>query len=528
MERALPGNTLADSNPFDQFDAPPPSPSADAPAANPFDQFDTHSEEMKTPIHNKGNLLPSTNEFGDLAGQPWAQGDQPSESHASAAGRIMQSAYDAYHNTPALLTPEAQEWVDKNMGVVGQTLVNPAMHIAGAIPAALNAGAAGVSQTAMETLGERGGRDALDLLSILPMARGERMSPNVATPKQATEPSRPRFMNEITAPDVSEMDPRNAISTLINHDISENPPRAADAGTANQWAPPDIPTVQAIKTAVAARDIPKTSAAAKSIANAFYQITDRDGAALSPDFANRLVDEASKIAEQTDQGRATVGETPIGSLVSRWQDAVRGTPITIQAAQEMDQGLGKLIDREYGPKGLSGEGRDILELQSTFRNMILNAGPEDISGGTKGFDAMNNARLAWSQAMKLDDLERIQARANRTDNPATSIKNSVNTLLSNRVKSRGYTPDETAALEQAAKRGVLGGALQVFGSRLIPIGLTAHGIFSLNPASLAAGVAGMAGSAAARAGATALQNRRLRNAATIIGSRVPVPPASIP
>lgn len=41
MERDRPGNTLADSNPFDQFDAPGPPGAVTAPTAgNPFDQFD--------------------------------------------------------------------------------------------------------------------------------------------------------------------------------------------------------------------------------------------------------------------------------------------------------------------------------------------------------------------------------------------------------------------------------------------------------------------------------------------------------
>lgn len=42
-----PGNTLADSNPFDQFDAPSATPAATA--GNPFDQFDSHSQAEPPP-----------------------------------------------------------------------------------------------------------------------------------------------------------------------------------------------------------------------------------------------------------------------------------------------------------------------------------------------------------------------------------------------------------------------------------------------------------------------------------------------
>ena len=163
--------------------------------------------------------------------------------------------------------------------------------------------------------------------------------------------------------------------------------------------------------------------------------------------------------------------------------------------------LGDLIDKEFGVKGLSKDGRKLAQIQSTFRDQIENAGPGDVTGGTTGFDALGPARKAWSQAMKMDDLERIQQRADLTDNPATSIKTQIRTLLTNRTRSRGYSPDEIDALKAAADRGLVGGALHVFGSRLLPLAAGAVGL-SHGPVSAAihAAIAQPVGSAL-RAGA---------------------------
>jgi hypothetical protein len=205
--------------------------------------------------------------------------------------------------------------------------------------------------------------------------------------------------------------------------------------------------------------------------------------------------------------------------------SLRDQPLSLQSAQEIDEALGGLIDKEFGVKGLSKDGRNLLNLQSTFRDMIANAGANDVQGGTAGFEALSGARQAWAAAMKMDDLERIQARAELTDNPATSIKSQLRVLLSNRTKARGYSDDEIEALKDAANRGVLGGALHVFGSRLLPLmgavtgGHTAGALGAVVGGGLTHGAA-----SAMRSGAEALQAGRLRKAMDVVSQGVPQPP----
>ena len=299
-------------------------------------------------------------------------------------------------------------------------------------------------------------------------------------------------------------------------------PVSANPTAITATAPAPAPVVAKAPVAVEA---PKTAAEAKSIASAYYNKAEQDGGTLTPAFANKFIDAAKRLAPQSDAGMAVSGETPITALSARLE-ALRDKPISLQAAQEIDESLGGLIDQEFGVKGLSKDGKALLDLQSDFRDMIRKAGPDDVSGGTSGFDSLVQGRKAWSQAMKMDDLERIQQRAEGTDNPATGIKSGIRTLLNNRSRVRGYSDDEIAALKQAQQRGILGGALHVFGSRLIPQAAAVGGFFGSGPlAAVAAGTASHYAATAMRAGATKLQSNRLGNALTTLGKGVPPPPS---
>ena len=128
--------------------------------------------------------------------------------------------------------------------------------------------------------------------------------------------------------------------------------------------------------------------------------------------------------------------------------------------------------------------------------------------------------------MKMSDLERIQTRADMTDNPATSVRTQIRTLLTNATKSRGYSDEERSALEDAASRGALGGALHVFGSRLVPlVALAAEtGMHGLGGGLIGAGVAHVV-AGRMRNAASSLAQSRLDNAMAILGKRVPPMPS---
>ncbi len=469
----------------------------------------------------------------------------------SSMSKIVGAATQAWQDTPPLLTPKGQEMVDQT-GPIGRQIINPALKIAGAVPAVAHAGMAALSQSLMQVFGEKGGRDALALLSSLPMVHPEMqaaVSRGLPTDPLPAEPPRPQFVSErMMPPDDVGLTPLHRIQQLIAHDDMENGIPAPDRGAANQSLIATQNAVMgasdldgAIEAAGRAAGVGRepvltgeilppgmreaggpitTSKAAKQVASAYYARAEQVGGNLTPEFTNRFLDEAEALTPQTRAGKLVSGEGPTTSLIDRIQD-LRDNPLSLREAQEIDEGLGNLIDGEYGVKGLSKEGHNLSQLQTTFRNMIEDAGPGEIEGGTEGFDALVSARKAWAQAMKMDDLERIQARAELQEVPSTGIRTGLRTLLSNKSRIRGYSPEEIAALRQAADRGVLGTALHVFGSRLIPTGLAVHGGATFNPASLAAAGVGYGVSTLARNASTALQGRRLGNAMSVLGDSVP-------
>jgi hypothetical protein len=303
------------------------------------------------------------------------------------------------------------------------------------------------------------------------------------------------------------------------------PPAGPTSSTGVPAPPPPPPPEPKFAGAGASTDAlgAKTSADAKAVAGKLYAKADAAGGTLTPAFTDKFIDEAGKIAPQTEAGRVVAGATPVTALAARLAD-LKGKPITLQGAQEIDRAIGGMIEKEYTPRGLSGDGKELLDLQSKFRDMIANAEESEVTGGKAGFDAVVEARKAWSQAMKMQDLERIQERANMTDNPATGIKSGIRTLLSNPSRSRAYSPEEISALKDAASRGVLGGALHVFGSRLIPIAAGAAGYSGGILGTLTGAGAAHVLTSGSRAAATALQTRRMQNALDTLGRSVPPAP----
>ena len=203
--------------------------------------------------------------------------------------------------------------------------------------------------------------------------------------------------------------------------------------------------------------------------------------------------------------------------------------MTLAAAQEVDQAIGKQISRQYGPGGSMKDAADLLDIQHKLRDQIDNANESDVTGGKAGFDALAPARKAWAQSMKMDDMERIKERADMTSNPTTSFQTQVKNFTTNRAKSRGWNDDEISALKDAADRGVIGGGLHLLGSRLVPY-LTAgiaggatgglSGVFAAAPG----WAAGQAVSAGARSLANTMAARRVANAMDVLNRSVPPPP----
>jgi hypothetical protein len=160
-----------------------------------------------------------------------------------------------------------------------------------------------------------------------------------------------------------------------------------------------------------------------------------------------------------------------------------GRSWSLNEVHQLDEDLGDMIDADYrNNRGLSKVGRNLLDAQQTLRRMIDNASAADVGGGGAGFAALKTARQAYSQAMKLSDLERMEARAEaegagNSDRQLASLRRQIATLRNNTKKSRGYNETELKAMTSAGKEGMINHAVQAVGTRLeflIPLWVESH------------------------------------------------------
>lgn len=304
-----------------------------APAPTP-----TIAAAPKVPAVSDAIVAPT--EYGQAYAAPASAEPAPGN---AAIERVGRAAAEAYRATPSFFMPAAQEAIDRYGGPVGQQIVNPAGKIVGGAIGAANAGMAGLSQGAMELLGEKGGRDALALASVLPMVRGEAMSPNPAVRVPDEPASRPQFVSERMAPDVSQLDPRNAITELINHDVAENPVISGPPGRGlpNQRTP-----------VLGSPESALNRAAATPLADTANVPTTATG-------APQTYEKWLALNQRPTQGDITIqGAAP--APAARIEPT---TPRSVGAAALDDNGLGELTPAQERAYAATAEGQKLLERQ---------------------------------------------------------------------------------------------------------------------------------------------------------------------
>lgn len=261
-----------------------------------------------------------------------------------------------------------------------------------------------------------------------------------------------------------------------------------------------------------ANAVPKTS---EDMIKIYKQIREKVTPGLSDttpkSFMDDFLENIQKTFSKTEEGKATSGNDAVTDLISRWEK-LKGKPISLEGAEEMDRGLNKLISKEYSIKGLTDTGRELQEIKYALRQAIDKSFAENTSN-----QALNESRKIWSQAMKLRDLEAIQDRALMTENPVTSIKSQLKTLLNNKKALRGYSKEEIDALRNAQKVGAMTGLIKFAGSGINKYIAAGFGGASGGlPGAVAAGAVTHGASEAAKAIATKMQLSKLTKAKNIV------------
>ena len=135
-----------------------------------LDQLRRDASVVNGTVPAKSFAAPVGGEFGEISAQPWAQGEPPSDNARAPAAKIADAAIQGWQNTEPVLTDKAKELLDKYTYPEIAAAAKAAAWAATNGIAAARGGMAGLSQAAMELLGEKGGRDFNALVASSPMA----------------------------------------------------------------------------------------------------------------------------------------------------------------------------------------------------------------------------------------------------------------------------------------------------------------------------------------------------------------------
>ena len=268
---------------------------------------------------------------------------------------------------------------------------------------------------------------------------------------------------------------------------------------------------------IAAKPVPSglTSSQGFDIAKRAYNAADATGGNLAPQAVNTWLDNSAKILPQTNEAKVALGETPATQFMDRIQ-AFRDKPLSFQAADEIDKGIGGKITSAMR-SGDKEEAARLSGIQDNLRQAVQTL-PDTSSNITE-------AKQAFSASSKMRDVENILTDAQSADVPATAIKNGFKSLAKQlRNNPKGYTPEEIDAIEDASKTGLVTGLMKTLGGKLIShmtalaAGAGGGAVGGL-PGAIAGFSAAEGGGYAMRQAAAAMQRAKGQKVLDILGNR---------
>jgi len=237
--------------------------------------------------------------------------------------------------------------------------------------------------------------------------------------------------------------------------------------------------------AVNTRTVIPSAQEVRQYAGGLFKKADAEGGIIGAPEADGFYNQIAQLDKQTEAGTIFAGDSPVKQLMQRINDektGLRGKPLTFEAAKEVDEALGELAYGTMDIKGnLDSNGTKFLDMQRALRERVAQ---------TEGGKTLTDAREAWSASIRMSDIERIIAKAGRSEQPATVIRNGAKTLLDQAKKTKGASKEEIKALEKMADTGIVTDFFRLGGSGLVPIISTIAGAPGGVVGSALAGAAG--------------------------------------
>lgn len=201
-----------------------------------------------------------------------------------------------------------------------------------------------------------------------------------------------------------------------------------------------------------------------------YKYAEDTGGTLAPDtFVNDIRGIIQNAKAKPIPG---IGFTPVQAALNTTLDAHTPSPGAAWGLQDFENYDKSLTAAEnaamdgYKPTNNS---RIIGQVQDAVRARLKALKPEDVIGGTEGFDALTQHAIPlWSTQTKMRDLQNIIDRANYTKNPAQAMQTAFKNLATS-PKINAYPAQVQALIRKGASGGNLDDWLGIWGSRLNPI-----------------------------------------------------------
>lgn len=203
----------------------------------------------------------------------------------------------------------------------------------------------------------------------------------------------------------------------------------------------------------------------KSQAVNFYNSSESKGGMLNPESVSKAIAEAQqKAGFQSEEGKAFAGENVVTKTLKDLE-SLQGKPLSLKGAGEIDDELGDRISSAFRT-GNDDQAARLMKIRDTMRDAYTKAGEGDMVNPS-GFSDWRTGDKLWSAYRSMDDVQSIIENGEKADVPATAIKNGFKAFVKNDRNLAPFNDEEIAALNHAAKTGIVTGALKTIGSKII-------------------------------------------------------------
>lgn len=227
---------------------------------------------------------------------------------------------------------------------------------------------------------------------------------------------------------------------------------------------------------------------------ALFEKADRIGGGVKPEFWQEYVRRVQRnIAEPKDEliqslNKVARKDNTVDDAFKAIMD-VQESAQSYQAIRKSDEILGELANGQIDNMGrYTNEGRKLLGMQHTLRDLLDEAPESMFTGSGEAFDVANQAKRYWSASKRMEEVEKVIKRSKDARQPNTILKNGFRRIRDDKKLFKKFTPEEQFAIEKAAKTGNLEGFMYLQGSGLVPVIAGTVGMATGGPAGATAAI----------------------------------------